>query len=88
MAHGGSRAREEAADDGDQLSGQSMQARVASSVHTEGKLKLRCRRPRSHMKFGGKLKAIVPGGRDFEVTVDFDAAGTKKMFAAFAKLKV
>ena len=42
----------------------------------------------SHMKFGeGTVKAIVPGGRDFEVTVDFDAAGTKKMFAAFAKLK-
>ena len=35
----------------------------------------------------GTVKAIVPGGRDFEVTVDFDAAGTKKMFAAFAKLK-
>ena len=30
---------------------------------------------------------IVEGGRDFEVTVDFDRAGTKKMFAGFAKLE-
>ncbi|MCI9025782.1 MAG: DNA helicase PcrA [Dorea sp.] len=42
----------------------------------------------SHMKFGeGTVTAIVEGGRDYEVTVDFDSAGTKKMFAAFAKLK-
>ena len=41
-----------------------------------------------HMKFGtGTVLDIVEGGRDFEVTVDFDAVGTKKMFAAFAKLK-
>lgn len=41
-----------------------------------------------HMKFGdGKVVAIVEGGRDYEVTVDFDKAGTKKMFASFAKLK-
>ena len=41
-----------------------------------------------HMKFGdGTVTNIVQGGRDFEVTVDFDAAGTKKMFAMFAKLK-
>ena len=41
-----------------------------------------------HMKFGeGKVLRIVEGGRDFEVTVDFDRAGTKKMFASFAKLK-
>ncbi len=30
---------------------------------------------------------LFPGGRDYEVTVDFDKAGTKKMFASFAKLK-
>lgn len=35
----------------------------------------------------GKVMAIVSGGRDYEVTVDFDKAGTKKMFASFAKLK-
>ena len=42
----------------------------------------------THMKFGqGEVKAIIEGGRDYEVTVDFDKAGTKKMFASFAKLK-
>ena len=73
----------------DQLSGQSMQARAFSSVHTEGgSLSYGVGDRVSHMKFGeGTVKAIVPGGRDFEVTVDFDAAGTKKMFAAFAKLQ-
>ena len=41
-----------------------------------------------HMKFGeGVVTQIVEGGRDYEVTVDFDRVGTKKMFAAFAKLK-
>lgn len=41
-----------------------------------------------HIKFGdGEVMAIVAGGRDYEVTVDFDKAGTKKMFASFAKLK-
>lgn len=41
-----------------------------------------------HIKFGeGEVKAIVSGGRDYEVTVDFDKSGTKKMFASFAKLK-
>ena len=41
-----------------------------------------------HVKFGvGIVKDIVEGGRDYEVTVDFDRFGTKKMFAAFAKLK-
>lgn len=42
----------------------------------------------SHIKFGeGTVKDIVSGGRDFEVTVEFDKFGVKKMFAAFAKLK-
>ena len=40
------------------------------------------------MKFGeGTVTNIVQGGRDFEVTVDFDGYGTKKMFAMFAKLQ-
>ena len=40
------------------------------------------------MKFGeGIVTGIVQGGRDYEVTVNFDNAGTKKMFAAFAKLQ-
>ena len=41
-----------------------------------------------HMKFGeGLVTSIVSGGRDFEVTVEFDNVGTKKMFAGFAKLQ-
>ena len=43
-----------------------------------------------HMRFGdGTVKAITDGGKDFEVTVEFDreAIGTRKMFASFAKLK-
>ncbi|MCR5625823.1 MAG: UvrD-helicase domain-containing protein [Lachnospiraceae bacterium] len=41
-----------------------------------------------HFKFGtGTVKSIVSGGRDFEVTVEFDSGETKKMFAGFAKLK-
>ena len=41
-----------------------------------------------HMKFGeGTVTAIVEGGRDYEVTVDFDGQGTKKMFATFARLQ-
>lgn len=42
----------------------------------------------SHIKFGtGKVIEIVKGGRDYEVTVEFEKAGRKKMFASFAKLK-
>lgn len=41
-----------------------------------------------HMKFGeGVVKQIVSGGRDYEVTVDFENVGIKKMFASFAKLQ-
>ena len=41
-----------------------------------------------HIKFGeGTVLSIVEGGRDYEVTVNFDGPGTKKMFAAFAKLQ-
>ncbi len=40
-----------------------------------------------HIKFGeGIVAAIVEGGRDYEVTVNFDRVGVKKMFASFAKL--
>ena len=35
----------------------------------------------------GIVRDIVEGGRDYEVTVDFDKVGVKKMFAGFAKLK-
>lgn len=41
-----------------------------------------------HIKFGnGIVTGLVSGGRDYEVTVDFEKAGVKKMFASFAKLK-
>lgn len=40
-----------------------------------------------HVKFGeGTVLDIKEGGRDFEVTVEFDTAGVRKMFAMFAKL--
>lgn len=40
-----------------------------------------------HVKFGeGTVQAVTEGGRDYEVTVEFDRAGIKKMFASFAKL--
>ena len=40
-----------------------------------------------HIKFGeGTVSDMINGGRDYEVTVDFDTAGRKKMFAGFAKL--
>ena len=42
----------------------------------------------SHVKFGeGTVLEIAEGGRDYEVKVDFDRAGVKRMFASFAKLK-
>ncbi|MDE7318775.1 MAG: DNA helicase PcrA [Lachnospiraceae bacterium] len=42
----------------------------------------------SHVKFGeGTVLDITEGGRDYEVKVNFDRAGIKKMFASFAKLK-
>ncbi|MGN0156896.1 MAG: DUF3553 domain-containing protein, partial [Lachnospiraceae bacterium] len=41
-----------------------------------------------HIKYGdGTVKSIVKGPRDFQVTVEFDGAGQKIMYAAFAKLK-
>ena len=41
-----------------------------------------------HIKFGeGTVADIVHGGKDFEVSVDFDRVGRRKMFASFAKLK-
>ena len=42
----------------------------------------------SHVKFGkGTVLEITEGGRDYEVKVDFERFGVKKMFASFAKLK-
>ena len=71
------------------VSGQSMQARAFSSTNTQKvSLDYGVGDRVSHMKFGtGTVMAVVEGGRDYEVTVNFDTAGTKKMFATFAKLK-
>ena len=42
----------------------------------------------SHVKYGeGTVTAMEPGPRDYKVTVDFDEAGQRVMYAAFAKLK-
>ena len=42
----------------------------------------------SHIKFGeGTVLDIKEGSKDYEVTVDFDEGGVRRMFAAFAKLK-
>jgi len=42
----------------------------------------------SHMKYGiGTVKNISKEPRDYKVTVEFDGAGQKIMYAAFAKLK-
>ena len=42
----------------------------------------------SHIKFGeGTVQSVKDGAKDFEVTVDFDRSGVKKMFASFAKLQ-
>lgn len=41
-----------------------------------------------HIKFGtGVVTELVSGGKDYEVTVNFEKAGIKRMFASFAKLK-
>ena len=41
-----------------------------------------------HIKFGeGTVKNIESGPRDYQVTIEFDTAGQKVMYAAFAKLK-
>ncbi|MBR1866273.1 MAG: DNA helicase PcrA [Lachnospiraceae bacterium] len=41
-----------------------------------------------HIRFGtGVVTGLVAGGKDYEVTVDFERVGVKRMFASFAKLK-
>ena len=42
----------------------------------------------SHIKYGeGTVLNLVKEPRDYKVTVDFDRAGQKIMYASFAKLK-
>ena len=41
-----------------------------------------------HIKFGiGTVREIEEGKKDYEVTVDFETAGVKRMFASFARLQ-
>ena len=41
-----------------------------------------------HIKFGtGVVEALEKGDKDYEVTVNFERCGIRKMFASFAKLK-
>lgn len=41
-----------------------------------------------HLKYGdGTVTAVEDGKKDYEVTVNFDRVGQKKMFASFAKLE-
>ena len=42
----------------------------------------------SHIKFGkGTVLAVEDMKKDYQITVEFDTAGVKKLFAGFAKLK-
>ena len=62
-------------------------ATKGANIKTDGPLDYGIGDRVKHIKFGeGTVQNIVDGGRDFEVTVEFDRAGVKKMFAAFAKL--
>jgi DNA helicase-2/ATP-dependent DNA helicase PcrA len=70
--------------------GQNMQTKAYTKVASMGKAEIDygVGDTVSHVKFGtGVVKSIADGGRDYEVTVDFEKYGVKKMFAAFAKLK-
>ena len=72
-----------------QPSGQSMQAKaLVTKGVVKSELDYGVGDTVSHIKFGrGVVKNIMDGGRDYEVTVDFEGYGVKKMFASFAKLK-
>ena len=75
---------------GHKPSGQSMQTMVFATLGAPKKANLDygVGDTVAHVKFGtGTVKSIVDGGRDYEVTVEFETYGTKKMFAGFAKLR-
>lgn len=76
-------------------SAQAFQARPYGAAPEKKQFKVKGKEPLSyavgdrvsHTKFGeGVVLAIDEGGRDYEVTVEFDEFGVKKMFAGFAKL--
>ena len=57
-------------------------------IKTSGALEYEVGDSVKHMKFGiGKVLSIENAGRDYEVLVNFETAGQKRMFASFAKLK-
>ena len=67
---------------------ESATARSTAPVQSEGELGYGVGDRVKHKKFGeGSVENIASGGRDFEITVNFDDFGTKKMFAGFAKLE-
>lgn len=72
-----------------QPSGQSMQAKaMITKGIVKADLDYSVGDTVSHIKFGrGVVKNIADGVRDYEVTVEFEGYGVKKMFASFAKLK-
>lgn len=72
-----------------QPSGQSMQAKaMITKGIVKADLDYSVGDTVSHIKFGrGVVKNIADGARDYEVTVEFEGYGVKKMFASFAKLK-
>ena len=72
-----------------QPSGQSMQAKaMITKGIVKADLDYSVGDTVSHVKFGrGVVKNIADGARDYEVTVEFEGYGVKKMFASFAKLK-
>ncbi len=58
------------------------------TVHKSSSLEYTVGDTVKHIKFGtGVVQNITDGGRDYEVTVDFENYGVKKLFASFAKLK-
>ena len=61
---------------------------TGAKVSTTGSLSYGVGDRVKHIKYGmGTVKNIEPGPRDYQVTVEFDGAGQKVMYAAFAKLK-
>lgn len=72
-----------------QPSGQSMQAKaMITKGIVKADLDYSVGDTVSHVKFGrGVVTNIADGARDYEVTVEFEGYGVKKMFASFAKLK-
>ena len=61
---------------------------VSNKIEKSGALNYKEGDTVEHIKFGrGVVTNIQDGGRDFEVTVEFETAGVKRLFASFAKLK-